>query len=216
MNEPKKKLNAEQSALVSEIVEAYGIEPEDVLFYDDEPKPFLMYEALAVLCNYLANISGIDVEPVPSVSDDSVAVRCTLTLSDGRVRSAVGVANCDEKIDNKKASNQQLYNLAASRALRSALRSSGIDIIKRHIAAKEGKDVLGFKMKSNYDSLLAQANILGKAKRLKNGDDKTLWYHELWSRYQVSSSNQLTETELADFVAFLNAYKPPTVAAQTA
>jgi len=209
MNEPRKVLSAEQTALVTELVEAYDIEPESVLFYDDSTKPFLMYEASAILANFLAKISSIEIEPIPPVSEDAISVRCALTLSNSLYRSAVGAANTAERINDNEASYAQLYNLAASRALRNALKAAGIDLIKRHFAAKAGTDGLELKVKSNYKSLLDQAHAIGAEKGLIKGPDKSLWYHELWSRYKVAHSNQLTEEQLADFVAFLKAYEPP-------
>lgn len=212
MNETQKQLTPEQSALTAELVETYDIEPASVLFFDNTPKPFLMYQASSTLCNFLANISCIDVEPVPSVKSDSFTVRCTLTLPDGRVRSDCGVVNINENIDGKTPSDQQIYNLAASRALRYALRSAGIDLIKRHHRAMKGENVLDFNVtKSAYNSLLAQAHQIGTEKYLIAGSDKTLWYHELWSRYKVQHSNQLDQKQLADFVAYLTGYEPNVV-----
>lgn len=208
-NEPRAIWSDQQQALANELVNKYGIELKDILFYDDDQKPFLMYEANSALCNHLANVSAIDVEPVQPVTADSVSVRCTLTLEDGRVRSAVGVTNQNEKISGRPLSDQQLYNLSASRALRNALKSAGIDLIKRHIAAMTGADVLDFKVSSNKDSLLKQAHALGAEKGLIIGSNKSAWYHVLWSRYEVTSSDKLSEDQLSNFVAYLRSYELP-------
>ncbi len=207
-NETQKQLNNEQAALVAELVMTYGIEADDVIFFESDPKPFLMYEANCVLANHLANISCIDAEPVPSVSDDAVTVRCTLTLSDGRVRSACGVANTAEQIRGKESSSQQLYYLAVSRAMRSALRSAGIDLIKRHFDVKNGEDVLDFKPKSNINALLGQAHKLGAEIGFITGSDKSAWRAVLRNRYGVETSGELSEKGLADFVAFLRSLVP--------
>lgn len=209
-NEPRENWNDQQQALADELVAKYEIEYKDILFFGDDPEPFLTYEANSMLCNHLANISAIDVEPVPAVSEDSVSVRCTLTIHNGYVRSAVGVTNVNEKINGAEPSSQQIYNLAASRAMRSALRSAGIKLINRHREAMGKTDELSLKIQSNSDSLLRQAHALGAEKGLIIGANKTLWYHELWTRYRVNSSKNLTEEQLADFVAYLNSYVPPT------
>jgi hypothetical protein len=206
-NQPQKILSAEQSALVAELTTAYGIEPEDIIFFGNDPKPFLTYEATCALCNQLTNMHDISIEPQPSGFVDSLAYRCTLTLSDGRTRSAVGVANIKETADEKPMSEQQLVQVASSRAIRNALKTAGIDLLKLHLQFVRGEvDSLNFK--SNYASLIAQAHILGKEAGLINGDDKFAWYRLIENRYGQLSSNSLSETELADFVAVLKTLVP--------
>lgn len=214
MNEPRKILNAEQTALVAELVDAYGIEPEQIAFYDDTAKPFLFYEANAALCNQLTNLAQIGVEPVASQFDDAVAVKCTILTVAGREVSAVGVANLSEKIEESgDISYQQAINLASSRALRSVLRAAGIDLIKLHRQAMTG-EVLGFKPKSNYTALLGQAHKLGAdagliVRQPETGTtDKSAWYRLLKNRYVAGKSSDLSETQLADFVAVLNTLVP--------
>lgn len=207
-NEKQKVLSGEQNALVVELTETYGIEPEEIMFFKNDVKPFLTYEATCTLINQLTGVQDITIEPMQSVLQDSLSLRCTLLTAAGYTRSAGGVANFNEAIDGVKMSEQQIYALASSRAIRNALKTAGIDLIKLHNRAKNGEDVLDFKTKSNAASLLAQAHKIGQQKGLIIGSDKSLWYHELWSRYRVGHSNELTEDQSADFVAFLNGYEP--------
>jgi len=206
-NQPQKILNAEQSALVAELSMTYGIEPEEIIFFDNESTPFLTYEANWVLCNHLTSLIHIGVEPVPSAFTDSVSVKCSIIFKNGNERSAVGVANIAEKINERDISQQQAINLASSRALRSVLRASGIDLIKLHHQSIKG-EVLDFQVKSNYNALLGQAHRLGTEAELIIGDDKSAWYRLLKNRYGVQRSNELSEDQLADFVAILKTLVP--------
>lgn len=202
MSEQIKILTAEQTALAAELTMTYGIEPDDVIFFTDDPKPFLTYEATCVLCNQLSDLHNIEIEKVQSFSDDSLSLKCILTLSNGYVRSAVGTANIKETIEGSAMSEQQAILLASSRAIRNALRTAGIDLMKLHRQATSG-EVIDFKIKTNFASLLGQAHQLGVEALLINGDNKQAWYLQLGNRYRVNHSNELTEEQLADFVAFL-------------
>jgi hypothetical protein len=208
MNEPKKVLNSEQSALVAELTAEYGIEPEDILFFDDSAKPFLTYEAASALSNKLADLFQIGVEPVVSPFADSIAVKCTIVTKDGHERSAVGVANRAEKINDSDISDQQAINLASSRALRNVLRAAGIDLIKLHRQATGG-ELTDKGMKSNRTSLIGQAHKIGVEIGLIFENEKAPWRNVLKSRYNVTTSADLTEEQLSDLVAFLNTLKQP-------
>jgi hypothetical protein len=209
MNEPQKILNAEQSALVAELTQVYGIEPEEIIFFTGDLKPFFLYEATCVLCNQLTDLHDINIEPMESYLPDSLSLRCTLTLANGDTRSAVGVVNIHEKIDGAKMSEQQVYQLASSRAIRNALRTAGIDLIKLHQLAKSSEQAVNFKVKSTKAALIAQAHLLGKEAFLIIGDEKRPWQHQLRVRYGVEHSNELSEELLADFVAYLRTLVPP-------
>lgn len=203
MAEQQKILTDEQKNLVAELTGTYGIDEEDIIFFEGDKQPFLFYEANAVLCRQLANLAQIGVEPVYSPFDDAIAVKCTITTSKGYEIFATGVVNTNETINGVKMSDQQILNLANSRALRNTLRAAGIDLIKMHYAAKNGDDVLNFQRKAAVEKNLAEAHILGAKVGLISGSDKTAWYALLRNRYGVASSRDLTEAQRADFVAFL-------------
>lgn len=209
MKKPLSILNEQQQTLVDELTGMYGIEKEQIFFFENDSKPFLTYEANAQLCNQLTNLIHIGVEPVPSAFADSVAVKCSIAFQNGNERSAIGVANLSEKVDEDfEISEQQAMNLASSRALRNVLRTAGIDLLKLHQQAISGENNLAFRPKSNFVSLLGQAHQLGKEAGLIVGEDKTAWYAILRNRYGVDKSNHLTEDMLANFVAFLGTLTP--------
>lgn len=207
MNEQQKILNDEQKTLVAELTKTYGVKPEEIIFFTNDPNPFLTYEATCALANQLVNLQVIDISPEPSVSSDSLSLKCSLMFSDGRTRSAVGVVNFGETIDGVKMTEAQIYQLASSRAIRNALRTADIDLIKLH-HQRNRNEPLDFKMKSNTASLIAQSHLLGKEAYLIQGENKTAWYRQLQIRYQVNSSKDLNEAQLADWVAFLKTLVP--------
>lgn len=206
-NQKQKVLNAEQNALVVELTENYGIEPEEIMFFQNEAKPFFTYEATCALINRLTGVQDITIEPMQSGMTDSLSLRCALLTREGYTRSAVGVANFNETIDGVKMSEQQIYSLASSRAIRNALRTAGIDLIKLHNQISKG-EVIDFKVKSNFAALIGQAHQLGKEAGLIVGEDKSAWRVVLNNRYGKSKSNELSEDELADFVAVLKTLVP--------
>lgn len=209
----RKVLNDQQQSLAIELAETYGIQPEDIIFFGDDTTPFLSYEATCVLANRLADLQDIDLMPVPSVSADSISLKCVLTLANGRTRGTVGVVNVNETIDGVKMSDSQLLALASARAVRGALHIADIDLMKLH--RNENNDVLDFKSKTQETRLIAQAHILGREAGLIVGDDKTAWYRLLKNRYQVESSNQLSVPYLADLIAVLKTLVPQTPAMMT-
>lgn len=208
MNESVKILSAEQSAIISELVDNYAIDPEQVIFFaEDGTKPFLKYEAACALSNaLLPDLIDIDVVPVQSATGDSYALKCSLIFADGRARRASGVVNFKETIDGEPMNESQIHQLASARAIRNALKTADIDLIGRHYAQKG--EILDFKPKSHYNSLLGEAHQLGKEALLIDGDNKRAWYLQIAKRYNVNHSNELSEDQLSDFVAFLKTLVP--------
>ncbi len=207
----------EQHALIAELSANYGIDPEEVIFFANDPRPFLSYEANCVLCNRLTDLRGIDIEPVNNGFIDSISYRCTLTTADGSTRSAVGVGNVNE-VDNdgKKLNSGQLDQMASGRAIRNALRVAGIDLLKLHRQALQGRvtpiEFAGPPM-DEYSRLLRQAHALGNVAGIIIGDDKSAWRTILHNRYGVVHSNELNVEQLHDFCAVLGTLAPQQKAA---
>lgn len=204
-NNPQTILSDSQKRLVAELVEAYGIEPSEVIFFSGDPKPFLSYEATCSIANSLTDLREIAIEPVDSTFVDSLSLRCTLALADGRRRSAVGVVNVNESADGKPMTPAQLYQAASSRAIRNALRTAGIDLIKLHELHTSGQLEFSGPPRSNRASLIAQVHALGTEVGFIVGDNKAGWKRLLLHRYGVESSAGLNEEQLADLVGALRA-----------
>jgi hypothetical protein len=213
MREQQRLLSLAQKDLVNELVATYGIEPEDITFFPDEARPFLSYEATCVLANTLTDIKGINIEPIEGTFIDSLSLKCTLTFADGRTRSAVGVANVSEQVAGNVMNSLQLYQTASSRAIRNALRTAAIDLIKLHEQVRTGSGSDRVPEKSNRNSLLSQVHALGEEAglivRYTDGPDKTAWRAFLQKRYVVASATLLTEEALADLAAVLRTITAP-------
>lgn len=197
-----------QLELVSQLVQCYGIEPDEITFFPGDPKPFIGYEATCVMCNALVpEMQEISIDPVAGFASDSLALKCTLRFADGRIRSATGVANTNEPGEGGEVlSGQQVHQLASSRAIRNALRTAGIDLIKLH---QSPGSVAEFTGPSNRNSLLAQAHALGTEVGYISGPEKSAWQRFLQHRYGVASSQQLGEDSLADLIAVLRSIRQP-------
>lgn len=203
MNSPQTILSPQQTQLVAELVESYGIEQSDVFFFAGDPKPFLSYEATCAVANKLTDLLEITIEPVESTFVDSLSLRCRLTLADGRVRTAVGVVNVAERVGDWAMNPQQLYQTASSRAIRNALRAAGIDLIKLHEQSQNPPVEYTGPARSNRASLIAQAHAIGTEVGFILGDEKGGWKRLLLHRYGVETSAALNEDQLADLVAAL-------------
>ncbi len=211
-NTQQKILSSDQKLLIAAFSATYNIEPEEITFFSDDPRPFFSYEATCVLLNRLTDVTGIDIEPVANGFVDSVGFRVTLSR-EGRQHSAIGIANIKETLDGVVLNEAQLNQMASGRAMRSVLRVAGIDLLKLHNLARLNAAMPAEAPKSNYTTLLAQAHVLGQEAGLIIGNDKTAWITILGNRYGVYASNELTEDSLADFVAVLKTLVPQQKAA---
>ncbi len=210
MQSKQQLLSASQASLVADLAGRYGIDPSEITFFTDDPKPFLGYEATCVMLGRLRpDLVSIDIEPIETSFVDSLSLRCSLTFADGRHRSAVGVVNVAEQLDGKPMSSQQLYQAASGRAIRNALRTAGIDIVKLHAeSVDDPKEVSS--PKTERAALLAQVHALGKEVGLISAETgKEHWSSFLMHRYGVASSSQLGTELLADLAATLRTLNSP-------
>jgi hypothetical protein len=201
-----KNLTNAQQLLVSELVNAYGINPDDVIFYDENNEGVLTYDASCIMLNELVNPQNIQDFPYYCENPDSVGFEVIITLFDGRQRGSVGIVNLGETIDGKEMSDLQRKGLGLARGMRAALRKFGIDLIKLH---KTNGKILDLHIKSNKASLIGEAHRLGEELCWIIGKQKDAWYLQLKKRYGVNNSNQLDETQLADFNAFMRGLLKP-------
>lgn len=211
MTNQQKILNGEQTKLVVELTQDYGIKPEDIIFFSDSAEPFFSYNANCYLLNQLTDVVGIELSPVPSIGGDSISTSCKLTFPGGKVRSGIGIANLSETLDGEKMSEEQTRWLSESRAIRTAVRTAGIDFVKLHREARTGEKQTS-QIKSNRSTLLGQAHKLGRDMGFIFDEDgtpnKKLWRQLIRNRYSVDSCEDLNDVYLADFVAFLNTIRP--------
>ncbi|MGE0294927.1 MAG: hypothetical protein AB7P97_21480 [Hyphomonadaceae bacterium] len=215
MNTKEKRYTPEQMKLVSEFTQDYGIDPEQMTFFGDDPRPTFDAEAAAHLARTLAGAKGIAIGIVPAQLPDTISMECGMTI-DGFFSSGPGSANLNELKDGEKMSVQQLERLAASRAIRSTLVYAGIDLLKLHRQKRSGVAQFTGPAKSNRDRLLARVHALGTEAGLIDGKRKGPWKNTLHRLYGVDSSGLLNDEQLADLEAFLSSLRPHTGVAKAA
>lgn len=206
MNEPT--YTKEQYALIAELAAAYGVEPDQIRFFNSDPKPFFEHEAAAAICRRLAGARGIKNHQVASLNADSISMECEITFEDGYTSSSVGTANVNELIDGKPMTEEQLKRLATSRAMRGTLVNAGVDLLKLHNQQMYG-NVTEISTRTNRHKLNSEVHALGSEIGLIVGRNKIAWITMLQRRYAVASSENLDDTQLADLVAFLRALANP-------
>ncbi len=227
----KTPLNTQQAAIVAEFCTAYAIEPDDITFFANDPQvPFFGYMASCILLNKLTDVEQIELEPVASISPDSISRRCRLVFPNGS-SSFIAAANINETDDDgKPLSTQQLEWLADSRAIRGAIRAKGLNLLRLHWDSKGEKKEEPVGKAGNtanwteapspfaseyqlYVNMARNAHALGEESGLIKGDNKSLWYQALESRYGAKQVSDLNPAEMQDFIAFMQALRPRAKAA---
>jgi len=202
MNTQPKTYTKEQNLLIAEICAAYGLEPDQIIFYNDDPRPSFDREATAKLIHALTDAVAIEDDIVPSHLEDTICVKYRVTFADGTSSASTGAAALNAKKDGEPMSREEIQSLATSRASRSALTNRGIDLLKLH-NQRMSKNVSDMPGKSTRARLIARAHLLGAEAGLIVGDDKTAWQATLYEKFNVINSNELDDDKLAEFVAIL-------------
>jgi len=114
-------------SMLNELQQVYGINPNDVLRLDG--KPWLSSEQLATIARKAGGFVSIDVDFKEYVPDlKQVLWVASLIDNEGRTYRRTGVATIGEKLPSGQDVSPN--DLAASRALRSALTMAGYDVFK--------------------------------------------------------------------------------------
>ncbi len=200
-----------QMQLVSELTQDYGINPDQMTFFGDDPRPTFDAEAAAHLARTLAGAKGVAIGPAAIELPDTIRMECGLTFGDF-FSSGTGSAHLKETIDGTEMSIPQLERLASSRAIRSALVYAGIDLLKLHRQKRSGVVQFTGPDKTNRERLLARIHALGTEVGLIDSDNRAAWVGSLKRMYGVDSSAQLADSQLEDFAAWLNSLKPQPIA----
>lgn len=224
MNTQQNIYTKEQHQLIAEFAATYGLEPEQIRFYSNDPQPFFDRDATAVLIHKLTTAVGIEDDLVPPPSADAIAVKYRITFEDGTFASSTGIANLSETDgDNNPLTPEQLQSLATSRASRSALRNKGLDLVKLHAATKRGPSGIEFSgpPQTERQRLLREVHASGYGCGYifdtwggDHGDrqkyvDKSGWRRILATRYNgVEASSDLTDLQLKDLASFLRSQRP--------
>lgn len=128
-------LTAEQSAVREEFTHAYGLEPEQIFFDGDKPKPYFAFAALAILATELGDFT--DISPVPVVVTatlpDAVTLAYQVTSARGFTRTGYGSCIIGARLPEGVVEDAaQAEAIAKGRALRNALVLAGFDPLHAH------------------------------------------------------------------------------------
>ncbi len=131
----KKFLSKEQTELVNEFVGVHGLEARQISFDGNSTEPIFDYEALNFLRLRLTDLQ--DTDPWIAERNESLGIvtaKCTATLTDGRTASDLGSAQIGEILhDGTQIENfMRAEPVALARALRRAIRSAGINLLRAH------------------------------------------------------------------------------------
>lgn len=206
-------LTLQQESLRREFVETYGIDLEQVIFFDETPTPFFLFEALAQIVAALGSFREVAVtHPEIDERNGNATCEAALTLEDGRVVRSFGSAFVGDTLLGKEVSDFQMaFDLSRARALRSALRLAGFDVVKKHEQHKRG-------LKAETPTLapeeeqrnreLAEIHIVAEEAGLIVGGDKSAYYRQLGVFFPgVQSASHLNARERSQFAALLRGIK---------
>ncbi len=209
---PEEKYTPAQLDVVRDLVETYGIDHTEIKFFADDPQtPFIGYDASCVMLDKLMpDLVEIDVDFEKAQLQDSIQIKVRLTDARGRKRAGVGIVNRNEKdAEGNPLTDQQLHYTALARALRSALRAAGIDLIKLHRNRSNIAEFSGVAdVRAEAERLRREVHALGSEVGFIDGTDKTHWRRFLTNRYKVASSSHLGVEQLADLASALKALRP--------
>lgn len=176
MNE-RKILTADQQQLVNEFVIAYGLDETQISFEGSDLNPILDYEALSVMRVKLTNFRDVKVgEPIHNVAENSVSVSCVITLADGRsIDVSEKVYAGDLMPDGSTIeTRRQMETFARARAMRFAIRSAGVNLVRAHREfLKTGEVATGNLVDPRYPQYQEINAIAYKLGLKKKRDDKT-------------------------------------------
>jgi hypothetical protein len=201
------------STALRDLERKYGINPKEVPILDGEP--WLTSNQLAMIARKEGGFSLIDVDFKEHVSGlEQVIWRATVTVSDGRVYCRSGVATIGEKLPGGAKASE--HDLAASRALRSALAMAGFDVLKSGspMTLKPGRIEMIEDAPSGPASRLSQlrqihilAEQLGLIKRAAGGRDDSEYKAFLLEHYGTESTAGMTEEQRASVINALSLMK---------
>jgi hypothetical protein len=197
------------SSRLQELHKEYGIRPEDVLILDSEP--WLTSNQLAMIARKSGGFVSIDVDFKEFIAAlNQVIWRATLVGTDQRVYARSGVAKLGEALPTGAKTNE--HDLAASRALRSALAMAGFDVLRSGSNSKSqprGIEIVADVRQSQLRQIhaLAEECSLIQAGIPGEGRDVSGYRAFLQEHYNVDSVAGMTESERASVIQVLTMMK---------
>lgn len=197
------------STALKQLEREYGINPKDVPILDGEP--WLTSNQLAMIARRDGSFSSIDVDFKEHVSElNQVVWRATVIDKESRIFCRSGVATIGERLPTGAQASE--HELAASRALRSALAMAGFDVLKGGSAVSlksSGRIEMAEDETTTRYGQLRQIHTLAEKLGLilpaKQGEkrDMTKYKAFLLERYGLESTAGMSESERASVIASL-------------
>ena len=208
-------LTLEQESLVRTFQRSYGIEPEQIYFYDETLDPDFALEAMSILTLVLApHIQDIRIEIASLDQARGLALsRGVVVLADGRTRS--GDAGCavgemlpsGEIVETLKSAS----DLSGARSLKKALRMVGFDAVRAHEARERGDEAPPARLtpeEEQRERENKEIHALAEECGYIVGKDKTRYRQQIGLWFEgKDSSLQLTAAERAKLIAYLRGIK---------
>lgn len=143
----EKQLTFAQDELKQELMETYGLSPEQISFDGENIDSILDFEALCALREKLTNFKSVDVSCVTAndAGTEAEAI-CVVVTAENRTVTVSDFAQYGELMpDGSQIQNSMsLKRLARARAMRSGIRAAGVNLMKAHKHYLETGDTLDF------------------------------------------------------------------------
>lgn len=157
-----------QAAIVRELCDTHGLDPEQISFDGDEIVPMFDFEAVSLLSLKLTDIQSIDCWLVGTDVDARSIAKCTVTLPDGRTRSCEDTAFLGEILGNGVIieTRRMADSTAQNRAARRGIRSVGVNLYRAHRKFMETGEVASGDLRynprnANYAEIHVLASEIG-------------------------------------------------------
>jgi hypothetical protein len=184
------------TAVNLEQLKQYGIEPGDVLKIEE--KPWLSSEQLCAIARQLGMFRVFDVD-FADTKGDQIVYKATLVTNDDITFSRSGVATFGEKLPNGEGVSAQ--DLAASRALRSALAMAGIDPFRTApvipLTTRKKYDAKAITYAVERTNQIKQLHALATEKGLISGSDYSGYRAWMLENFDTDTSAKFDDEQFA-------------------
>lgn len=209
---PAQILTGEQQRLVDAFVENYNIEPSQISFEKDKIEPILDFEALSVVVTSLAEFKSLDAsEVVYDQNEGEAKAFCAIVLPNDRTIRMSNYAILGEPLPDGTTidSRRQCESIARARAVRTAIRAAGFNILRAHREFLHGDlRTLSVVTADPRENLRKEVQALAHEVGLKSGKERADWEEYLGANFGGrTSSSDLSDDEMCRLAVSLRAVK---------
>lgn len=207
----RKKTTIAQEELINELVQTYGLDPEQIGFDGESLEPILDFEALCVLRERLTNFKCVDVSRVSFDQEAGEATAtCIIANAEGREITVSDFAQIGEAMpDGSKVSTSiQAKRLARARAMRSGIRAAGVNLMKAHKYFIEHGNTLDFQPIDVRETMRKELHALAGEIGFINGSDRSKYEKHIAELFDGrTSSSDLNDIERGQLRVSLRAIR---------